>query len=61
MNKQDDTNRSSLKDAASTLVLRELTDIEQSDICGGMMICPLPWGKVTVGPATPVPSVPAGG
>ncbi|GLQ95750.1 hypothetical protein [Dyella mobilis] len=40
----------SLEEAASRLVLRELTDIEASDIFGGQKA---DWGRVTVGPATP--------
>ncbi len=41
-----------LEAAAAGLVLRELTDAETGDVFGGR------WGKVEVGPVTPVPGPP---
>lgn len=46
----NDKNENTLEEAATRLVLRELTDMESGDIYGGVMP---KWPKVTTGPVTP--------
>ncbi|WAT14861.1 hypothetical protein [Xanthomonas fragariae] len=46
----NDKNEKTLEEAATHLVLRELTDMESGDIYGGAKP---KWPKVTTGPVTP--------
>lgn len=49
----DEINKDDLARAAANLVLRELDEMEARDIFGGDGAS-TPWGKVTVGPLTPI-------